>query len=167
LSFAGGETSKTIRVQVNGDTTVESNETRCPSVQRPAQRRRRHAAGTIQRRHRAPADARDRRCGLCRNSAASPGSGTFTVTLSAAYDVPVTVRFATADGTATGASNDYAAASGTLTFAPGETTKTITIAVKGDRKKEADETFFVNLAGATNALIEDGQGIGTILDDDR
>jgi hypothetical protein len=53
-----------------------------------------------------------------------------------------------------------------VTFAPGETTKTITISVKGDKTKEADETFFVNLANASGARIDDGQGLGTILDDD-
>jgi len=92
-------------------------------------------------------------------------SFTFTVTLSSVYDAAVTVNFATADGTAN-AGNDYTSASGTLTFAPGETTKTITILVKGDNKKEANETFFVNLSGASNALIADGQGLGTILNDD-
>jgi hypothetical protein len=66
---------------------------------------------------------------------------TFTVTLSAAYDQPVTMSFRTADRTANTSDNDYIAKSGTLTFAPGETTKTITIEVKGDSKKEADETF--------------------------
>jgi hypothetical protein len=78
----------------------------------------------------------------------------------------VTVNYGTANGTATGG-EDYTAASGTLTFAPGETTKTITIKVKGDRKQEADETFFVNLFGvSSNAMILDAQGIGTILNDD-
>jgi hypothetical protein len=59
------------------------------------------------------------------------------------------------------------AASGTLTFAPGETSKTITIVVNGDKKKhKGSETFFVILDGATNARLDDGLGIGTILDDD-
>ena len=90
----------------------------------------------------------------------------FTVSLSAAYDAPVTVNFATANGTAK-AGEDYNAASGTLTFAPGQTTQTITVGIKADKKKEADETFFVNLFGASNALVLDNQGRGTILDDDR
>src|SRR5207244_4820038 len=59
---------------------------------------------------------------------------TFTVTLSAAYDQAVTMSFRTVDGTATTSDNDYGAKTGTLTFAPGETTKTITIEVKGDSK---------------------------------
>ena len=55
-----------------------------------------------------------------------------------------------------------------LTFAPGETSKTITILVYGDSKTESDETFFVNLSGASgNAIINSPQGMGTILDDDH
>jgi hypothetical protein len=93
---------------------------------------------------------------------------TFTVSLSAGYDQAVTVSYATADGTAKVADNDYTAASGTLTFAPGETTKTVTVYVKGDKKREADEWFAVNLSGASvNALVSDPLGIGTILNDDR
>jgi hypothetical protein len=92
---------------------------------------------------------------------------TFTVTLSAAYDEPVTVGYATADRTATVADNDYSATSGMLTFAAAETTKTITVLVKADKKKESDETFFLNLFNASsNALIYDPWGIGTIFNDD-
>jgi hypothetical protein len=91
----------------------------------------------------------------------------FTVTLSAAYDQAVTVHFATADGTAKVSNSDYVAASGTVTFAPGETTKTITVTVKGDKRRESDEWFAVNLSGASsNALIGDSQGMGWILNDD-
>jgi hypothetical protein len=89
----------------------------------------------------------------------------FAVTLSSAYDAPVTVNFATADGTAR-AGEDYAATSGTLSFAPGETFKTISVVVWGDKKREADETFFVNLSGAVNGFILDDLGVGSILDDD-
>ncbi len=65
----------------------------------------------------------------------------FTVSLSAAYDQPVTVNYATTDGTATAADHDYQAQSGTLTFALGQTSKTITIVVFGDGTYELDETF--------------------------
>ena len=63
---------------------------------------------------------------------------TFTVTLSAAYDQAVTLSFRTVDGTATTSDSDYIAKTGTLTFAPGETTKTITIEVKGLQKRGRD-----------------------------
>ena len=56
---------------------------------------------------------------------------------------------------------------GTLTFAPSETTKTITIEVKGDSKKEANETFYLDLFGNSgNSWFDDRWGIGTILNDD-
>ena len=77
-------------------------------------------------------------------------------------------RSPTAAAAATATDHAYQAKSGTLTFAPGETRKTITIAVYGDRKAETDETFLVNLTGgSSNALVLDGTGIGTILNDDH
>jgi hypothetical protein len=92
---------------------------------------------------------------------------TFTVSLSAAYDQAVTVNYSTANGTAT-AGSDYQAKSGSVTFAPGETIKTITIVVNGDRSKEANETFFVDLFGpSSNAFINTSRGIGTIFNDDK
>src|SRR5262249_13834702 len=89
----------------------------------------------------------------------------FTVTLSAVYDAPVTVSFATADGTAAGGS-DYQATSGTLTIPAGQTSGTISVLGNGDRLGEPNETFFVNLSAATNANILDSQAIGTIIDDE-
>lgn len=92
---------------------------------------------------------------------------TFTVTLSAASDQPVTMSYRTVNGTATTGDGDYTAKTGTLTFAPGETTKTITIEVKGDSKKESNETFYLDLFGqSSNALFTKNRGIGTILNDD-
>ena len=91
--------------------------------------------------------------------------GDFTVTLSAASASSVTVSYATANGTAT-AGSDYVAASGTLTFAAGETSKPIPVTVNGDTTVESNETFTVNLSGATGATIADAQGVGTITNDD-
>jgi Calx-beta domain/FG-GAP-like repeat len=91
----------------------------------------------------------------------------FTVTLSAAYDQAVTMSYRTVDGTATTGDGDYIAKTGTLTFAPGETTKTITIEVNGDSNKEANETFYLDLFGnSSNSLFTKNRGIGTILNDD-
>jgi Calx-beta domain len=91
----------------------------------------------------------------------------FAVSLDRAQSAPVTVDFSTADGTAT-APGDYLAASGTVSFAPGETTKTVTVQFNGDTTKEPNETFAVNLANATgNATIADGHALGTIVNDDR
>jgi Calx-beta domain-containing protein/VCBS repeat protein/FG-GAP repeat protein len=91
---------------------------------------------------------------------------TFTVSLAAAYDQTVTVHYETQNGSAT-AGSDYVATSGTLTFAAGETTKTFTVAIKGDHKRESNEYFYVFLSNnSANSLIEDSYGIGTILNDD-
>jgi hypothetical protein len=80
------------------------------------------------------------------------------VTLSAPSDQVVTVNFATADGTAL-AGADYLAASGTLTFDPGQTTKTIEVTVL-DPTSLPDKYFYVNLSGATNAPIVYGSAAG-------
>jgi hypothetical protein len=91
----------------------------------------------------------------------------FTITLSAAYDQPVTVSFGTVNGTATTGNGDYVAKSGTLTFAPGETTKSVTIEVQGDNKRESNETFYLDLSGnSSNSWFTRNRGIGTILNDD-
>ena len=71
------------------------------------------------------------------------------------------------NGTATTSDNDYVAKTGTLTFAPGETTKTITIEVKGDSKREASETFSLDLFGnSNNSTFTKNRGLGTMLNDD-
>ncbi|MFN8090604.1 MAG: Calx-beta domain-containing protein, partial [Mycobacterium sp.] len=90
---------------------------------------------------------------------------TFTVTLSKASTKPVTVQYATSNGTAT-AGQDYTAATGTITFAAGETSKTINVAVAGDTTVEADETFTVTLSNANGANISTASATGTITNDD-
>ncbi|HEX4999366.1 MAG TPA: Calx-beta domain-containing protein, partial [Terriglobia bacterium] len=89
-----------------------------------------------------------------------------TVTLSAVSTSVVTVAYATADLTAL-ASEDYVATSGTLTFAPGQTSQTISVQVNGDRTLEADEIFQVTLSAPSSATIALGTGFITILNDDR
>jgi hypothetical protein len=91
---------------------------------------------------------------------------TFTVTLSAASSLTVSLNHATADGSAS-APSDYTAITTTaLTFNPGDTTKTISVTINGDTTFESNETFFVNLSSPANATIADFQGMGTILNDD-
>ncbi len=89
-------------------------------------------------------------------------NATFTVTRTGIVTDPVTVGYRTVDGTAT-AGSDYVATSGTLTFAPNETSKTITVGIIGDLIPEYDETFFINLNNATNATVDKAQGVGTIV----
>jgi large repetitive protein len=90
---------------------------------------------------------------------------TFTVSLSRASGNTVTVAYTTAEGSATDP-EDFASRSGTLTFAPGEVTKTITVPVVADALDEPNETFTVVLSGAANATIADATGVGTINNDD-
>jgi uncharacterized delta-60 repeat protein len=92
-------------------------------------------------------------------------NATFTVTLSQASTQTVSVQATTADGSAT-AGSDYTATSGTVTFAPDDTSEPFTVPVIGDTDVESDETFAVNLSSPTNATIAEGQGTGTITNDD-
>jgi hypothetical protein len=71
----------------------------------------------------------------------------------------------TVNGTAT-APRDYTAASNILTFTPGQTSKTVRIAVVGDLTVEGPEQFFVVLSAVTNVVVADGQGLVTIVDND-
>lgn len=89
----------------------------------------------------------------------------FTVSRSGASEGTVSVSYHTVDGTAS-AKSDYKAASGTLVFQPGVSSQTITIAVTGDRKRESNETFTVELFNAVGASIGDAVATGTILNDD-
>jgi hypothetical protein len=90
----------------------------------------------------------------------------FTVSLDAPSTSPISVSFSTANGTAiVGA--DYLAASGTLDFAPGETSRTILVRTLDDSTVEATETFTVTLTNPVGATIADGQGVGSIFDKTR
>ena len=92
----------------------------------------------------------------------------FRVSLSRAFTGTqhrVTVDYATADGTAK-AGEDYTAASGTLTFAAGETVKTVSVTVLDDAHDEGEETFMLRLANAAGARIADGEATGTVENDD-
>jgi len=89
----------------------------------------------------------------------------FTVRLSAPATSAVSVSVATSNDTAT-AGSDYIAASGSLTFSPGQTARTFAVTINGDATREASETFRVTLSNPVNATLGDGQAIGTIVNDD-
>lgn len=95
----------------------------------------------------------------------SVGSAISTVRLSSPNPGTVTVNYATSDSSAA-AGSDYQATSGTLTFAPGVTTQIIQIPITDDAVAESSESFFVNLSSAAGAVIQDGQGEATIVDND-
>jgi hypothetical protein len=92
---------------------------------------------------------------------------TFTLTLSASSTQPVTVNWATVNGTAL-AGRDYVRAVGKVTFAAEQTTRTLRVAVIGDRLREAHETFRVRLSQPVNATLSETawRALGRILDDD-
>jgi hypothetical protein len=89
----------------------------------------------------------------------------FTVSLSVASAIPVTVDYAILGDTAT-EGTDYTTDTGTLDFSPGETSKTISVAVKADKSNENDETFTVQLNNAVGAALAKSSGTGTIRNDD-
>lgn len=90
----------------------------------------------------------------------------FVVSLSGPSPVDVTVGYATADRTAT-APGDYAPRAGSLTIPAGQTSAAVAVPVNGDLVHEPDETFTVSLSSPQHAEIDNGQAVGTILDDDQ
>lgn len=162
LTFQPGETSKPVTVEVLGDLLDEIDETLEVSLAASLNVTIGDGAGalTLQDDDAPPALAAG-------DGSAAEGAGALglAVTLSAASGRTVTVGWATGDGSAT-APADYAAASGTLTFQPGETSKTLTVQIEDDALDEEDEGFSVSLSDAVQASISDAQGAALVLDDD-
>jgi hypothetical protein len=99
-------------------------------------------------------------------SEGNSGTKTASFTVSRTGTAAFAVDFATADGTAA-APSDYVATMGTLSFAAGQATQTVSVTINGDTTVEPNETFFVNLTNPTNSgTVVDGQGLGTITNDD-
>ena len=170
LNFAPGETSKTITVAVLGDQMFEPDETFAVHLSGSMNATIGDGNGTgtiVNDDTYVPPSISISDVSKAEGKKGTTTLFTFTVTLSAAYDEPVTMSYRTVNGTATTGNKDYVAKSGTITFAPGETVKTITISVKGDSKREANEVFYLDLFGlSSNALFTKNRGIGTILNDD-
>ncbi|WP_153159846.1 Calx-beta domain-containing protein [Zoogloea sp. 1C4] len=169
LSFAAGETSKVISLNVAGDSVVEANEAFYVNLTTPtgATLGTASATGTILNDDMLPT------LGIAATSAskAEGNSGTtpftFTVTRSGNTGIASSVNWAVANGTATAA--DFTGGvlpTGSVSFAVGETSKTITVNVAGDALVEANETFNVVLSGAAGATLGTASATGTILNDD-
>ncbi|MGD9635429.1 MAG: Calx-beta domain-containing protein, partial [Pirellulales bacterium] len=163
LTFAPGTTSQLITVLVNADTLDEANETFNLNLSSPVNATGAPTGlGTI-------TDDDDLSLSVTGVAINEGNSSTtpfvFTVNLSAASAQQVTVGYATSNGTAA-AGVDYTAISGTLTFAPGETSRSVTVLVHGDTNFEANETFTLVLSNAVNAVIGVASGNGVILNDD-
>ncbi len=164
LTFTTGQTSKLVSVRFIGDTVPEADEffylnllnSTNSGISDP------RGSATI-RNDDGPSLSIESAVAVSEGNAGNTAQ-TFTVTLSAASTDTVTVDYATQNDTAT--TSDYVAATGKLTFAPGETTKTITVQVKGDTTVETDESYAVNLLRPAFAVIADGQGTAVIVNDD-
>src|SRR5437667_412255 len=166
LTLDPGQTAKSGSVLVNGDTTSETDEAFFVNLDTPTNATIADAqgVGTVLNDDTQPTitinDVRHSK-GTARHT-----SYDTTFSLSNSSYQPVTVHYATADDTAKVSDSDYTAASGTLTFDPGQTAQTVTLLFPTRRSSDLDEAFFVNLDTPTNATIADAQGVGTVLNDD-
>ena len=162
LTFAAGTDSQTVSVSTTGDSTDEENETFTLTLSSPTNATlgaTTTATGTIND------DDGTSTLSVANASATEGSSVSFTVSLLPASGQQVTVQYATSGGTAT-SGTDFTAASGTLTFAPNETSKTVSVPTTEDTDTEADETFTLTLSSPTNATLGDDTATGTINDND-
>lgn len=170
IRFSPGQTSRVISVSVFADSKVEPNETFGIQLSDPvgATLVNRTATGTIRNDDVAQDVVPKISVGDVRLPERNSGrtDAFFTVTLSAPTNVPVTVTYATANGTATVADTDYVPTTSNLTFAPGETSKTVGMGVLGDARVESDETFLLVLSNPINATLNKATGMATIVNDD-
>jgi len=168
-TIPAGSSTYSFTVLVNGDTTPETNETFFVNVTNAT-----GAGVTV-------TDGQGQ--GTIVNDDAAPnltindvslnegnaGTTTFTFTVSLSAPAPaggVTFDIATADGTATQPSDYTQKTLTSQTIPAGSSTYTFSVLVNGDVTPETDETFFVNVTNVTNAIVTDGQGLGTIVNDD-
>jgi hypothetical protein len=185
VTFAAGDQTETVQIPVFADTLDEDSETFFVTAEEPAEAGTATCSdGDCTGQVTIADETGDTPPSLSINDPTPVAEGnsetktvTFTVSLSAVSGRQVTVNFATANGPSgnTGAVGgsactgtvDYLTTSGTVTFAAGETSKSVPVTICGDEFSEADsETFFVNLSGASNATVADAQGVGTITNDD-
>ena len=157
LTFSPGQTTKIIRVPVLVDSTQESSETFTVELSTPMGTTLADSTGlgTI---------TADPLPGLSIGNAepvAEGGAAVFTVTLVPASNHVVTVTYSTVDGTAV-ADADFTPTSGTLTFNPNQTTKTIRVPILRDTVHEPSETFTVELSNPGGSTLADPIGVGTI-----
>ena len=166
LHFAPGTTSRTFSLPVFGDTAFEPDETFFVNLTNVtnATIADGQGQGTITNDDPQPSITIGSSFRL-EGALGTSSDAIFNVMLSNTSFQTITVAFATTDGTAT-AGSDYVPISGTVTFNPGETTKSVAVSVLGDNIDEIHETFFVTVSNPMNASIATGQGTGTISDDD-
>jgi len=164
LTFAPGDTSKTISVATINDTAPETAETVLVNLSGPtggATVTTAQGSGTINDDDTTPISFAVANA----SSVTEGGTLVFTVTKSGATSATTSVNYATANGTAT-AGSDYSATSGTLTFGPTETSKTVSVATIDDSATESAETVLLNLSSPNGGTVSTGQASGTINDND-
>ena len=164
LTIPAGATTGTIAVPTANDTIDEDDETFRLTLSSPTNATLADATATA-----TITDDDDATLSVNDVSGSEGGTLTFTVTLSVASEDTVGVTWtASAGGVSdTADTGDLAGPlTGTLTFSPGDTSKTFTVSTAEDTTDEADETFTVTLSGPTNATLGDATGTGTIADDD-
>ena len=159
LTFAAGDTAKTVSVPIADDTEDDGGETFTLTLSNAsgAGLGDAEATGTI-RNAEAAAEL------SVADAEASEEDDTaveFVVTLAPASSDTVTVDYATSDGTAA-AGSDYTATSGTLTFAAGDTAKTVSVPIADDTEDDGGETFTLTLSNASGAGLGDAEATGTI-----
>jgi Calx-beta domain len=167
LVFSAGDTSKQIDVTVSGDFADEGDETITVTLSAPfnADLATYAATGTITNDDGGPKLSVSVAGVVEGNSGTTPLG--FTVTLTPASPIDVTVDYATVDGTAS-AGSDYVAASGTLTIPAGQTSAAITVDVNGDTDVEPNETLTLSLSSPLGAkIVPPTTATGTITNDDR
>lgn len=167
VTFSAGQTVKQVIVSVKGDVVGEANETLTFTVTNPSGQTTPIVDGsgvvTIRDNDR-PATLAVGDVVIAEGNAGD-AVATFTVQLTKAATSTVTVAFATANGTAV-APGDYLATSGSLSFSPGQTFKTVAVTIKADTTVEPDETVRLNLTSPSGAAVQDAQGIATIRNND-
>jgi hypothetical protein len=163
LTFAPGVTQQTIFVEIVGDRVIETDETFRINLSNPVGAPIGGPTGVVTIVNDDGLAVSD--VSMLEGTSATPTLFTFTVSLLSAQTSAVTVNYATESGTAI-SGVDFTAVSGSLTFAAGEVSKTVTVAVAADSLGEADETFNLRLSGATGSGIADAVGVGTIRNDD-
>ena len=164
VTFAPGETSKAIAVAILGDTISEADETFGVNLLGSYDRTIATAAGTIINNDGAVPLPTVSIADTSATDGNNAAEAIFTVSLARSHNAPITVDYRTANGLAV-AGEDYLASNGTLTFAPGETEKTIAVAIDGDSLSNRDEDFKIELSNvSSNATIFDGNATAKIID---
>jgi hypothetical protein len=166
VTFAPGETTKTVPVLVNGDTVQERSETFYANLFSGVN------TTPVNQDVITPILDDDESflfvdtTAMSEGDPASAGNAVFTVRRFGSLDGRTTVNYATANFSAT-APSDFTPTTGTLVFEPGETTKTVAVPVVGDFLREPlEEEFFLNLSAVDNGTLVDAQGRAVIIDDD-